>query len=131
MKKKHWKSYLVYSGVALLIFVAGAASGNLFSAQDLKQAMHVLSDAFLFPAVALGGIGALSFVAKEGIFDLMGYAFSMLFNRFIHPQNRQEAYYDYKMRKEEKRNGWLLEALVVGFVCFAASVLCLVIYMMQ
>lgn len=131
MKKKHWKSYFVYSGIALLIFAAGAASGKLFSAQDVKQVMHILSDSFLFPAVALGGIGALSFVAKEGSFDMMGYAFSMLFNRFLHPQGRQEKYYDYKLRKEETRNGWLLEALIVGLICLLASVLCLVIYMMQ
>ena len=127
MNKKILKQYLIYAGIAVVIFVICLFNWELFEADTTKARLRILSDSFLIPAVLLGGIGALSWIASYGTFDMLGYAFSSLKSLMLHPKQRQESFYEYKLRKEEKE-GWLMPMFLVGMGCLLLSIFCLVIY---
>lgn len=130
MKKKHWIHYGICVGVALIVFLIGIFSQGLFEKSSAKETVRVLSDSFLFPGVLLGGIGALSWIASEGTFDMLSYGFAFCFSKLIHPHKSFMGFYEYKMEKSDKREGWLVPELIVGLLCIAVSAIFVVIYMM-
>ena len=81
----------------------------------------VLADAFTVPAMIAMLFGALLWVSTTGFFDSIGYAVSVAVN-IILPIKRNpkiEKYYDYKVRKAEKRfkgYGFLLISGAIYFV---------------
>ena len=129
MKRDTILQYVAGIIIAIAIFVAGAFSQGLFEETSLKEVYGCLSDCFLFPAVLIGGFGALSWIAGEGAFDMMAYSISFVFNSIIHPRDKQEKFFEYKLRKEEERKPWLKHWLIIGLVCFALSVLFLLLYL--
>lgn len=63
-----------------------------------------LADAFLIPGVIILMVGLLVWVGNEGTFDMLAYGFSRAKNSFIpSPKYKDEKFYDYKMRRAEKR----------------------------
>lgn len=91
--------------------------------QSAAEVWGILSDGFLLPGVLMAGIGALSWISQEGLFDIFGYGWLTLVSHFDHTKER-ESYYDYKVRREEKRSGWLWQMLAVGLCCLALSAAC-------
>lgn len=128
MKKNKWIHLGICIGVALAVFLIGGFTQGLFKQTNGKEAVRILSDCFLFPGVLLGGIGALSYIASEGNFDMLGYGFSFFFAKLFHPQKSFMGFYEYKVLKSEKKSGWLIKELLVGLFCMAASAVCAVIY---
>lgn len=129
MKKETILQYGAGILFAIAVFVAGAFSQGLFEQTSAKEIYGCLSDCFLFPGVLLGGLGALTWIGGEGFFDVMSYGFAFVFNRLIHPRDAQESFYDYKMRKIDNRKPWLKHWFLIGLVCFALSVLFLLLYL--
>ncbi|MCM1057965.1 MAG: DUF3899 domain-containing protein [Firmicutes bacterium] len=129
MNKKRAGRYAGGILLAAAVFIAGAFTQGLFREEDMQKRLGILSDCFLFPAVLLGGIGALSWAASEGTFDMLQYGFYMVFQRLLHPRKAIESFYEYKVSKEESRSGWLKHFLIVGLICLCASVVCLLLYM--
>ncbi len=127
MNKKRVLHYAVGACAALAVFVAGIFAQGLFQEPDIAERFGILSNCFLFPAVLIGGIGALSWIANEGTFDMLSYGIGTFF-QFLHPQKKRESFYEYKMRKQENQKGWFQHLLVIGIVCFAASAVCLLLY---
>ena len=130
MNKKSILKYVVVVVFAGLIFVAGMFSQGLLEKNTTKEIFGCLSDCFLFPGVLIGGMGALSWIASEGAFDMLSYGFGFAFNKLIHPLTAYESFYEYKMRKEEGEKVWLKHWLIVGAVCMTLSVLFLVLYLL-
>lgn len=127
--KKSKRSHLVISvTVAVLMFTTGAYTQGLPEAEGMREMIGILSNAFLFPAVLLGGIGALSWIASQGTFDMLRYGVSMAITGLLHPRRKFETFYDYKMQKAEKQNGWLVCEFVVGLICLACCLLCIGLY---
>lgn len=129
MKKETILQYVAGILFAIAIFVAGTFSQGLYEETSMKEIYGCLSDCFLFPAALLGGVGALSWISGEGAFDIMSYGVSFLFQRMVHPKDKQESFYDYKMRKVDNRKPWLKHWFFIGLVCFALSVLFLLLYL--
>ena len=129
MKKMTILQYVAGILVAIAIFVAGAFTQGLFEETSLKEIYGCLSDCFLFPAVLLGGFGALSWIAGEGAFDMMSYGVKFLFDSMLHPKDKQESFYEYKMRKQDERKPWLKHWLIIGLICFVLSILFLLLYL--
>ena len=129
MKKESILQYVAGILIAIAMFFAGAYTQGLFDETTTKGVYGCLSDCFLFPAVLLGGIGALSRIAGEGAFDMMSYGITTLFQSMLHPRDKQETFYEYKLRKEEERKPWLKHWFLVGLACMAFSVLFLVLYL--
>lgn len=131
MNKKVIRQYAVAIIFALVLFFVAAFSQGLFQQESLQELFGCLSDCFLLPGVMLGGMGILTWISKEGGFDMLAYGFSFFFNRLFHPREKQEAYYEYKMRKYEGPQRWLKQWLLVGLVCFGFSVIFLLLYLAQ
>jgi len=129
MKKDTILQYVAGTIIAIVMIITGMFTQGLFEETSLKEVYGCLSDCFLFPAVLIGGFGALSWIAGEGAFDMISYGFSFVFNIFLHPKDKQEKFYDYKLRKAEERKPWLKHWLVIGLVCLALSVLFLILYL--
>jgi len=129
MKKRRILQYGGSIVLALAIFFAGAFSQGLFHETDTAEFFGTLSDCFLFPAVFLGGIGALSWIGAMGNFDMLSYGFSTVIQSLLHPTRVRESFYEYKVRREEEKNGWLKHFLVIGLVCLGCSFLFLFLYL--
>lgn len=127
-KKGMGGRYVTGALLATAVFAAGIMTQGFFREEDMLKKIGILSDCFLFPAVLLGGIGILSWAAAEGNFDMLGYGFHMAFQRLLHPFRPVEGFYEYKLKKEAARKGWMKHFLVIGLVCLAASVVCLALY---
>lgn len=129
MNRKRAGQYAAAVILAAAVFTAGAITQNLFQEEDIQKKLGILSDCFLFPAVLLGGMGGLSWAASEGTFDMLQYGFYMVFQRLLHPHKTIEGFYEYKVSREESRDGWLKHFLIIGLICLFASVICLLLYM--
>ena len=129
-RKKNRSSWIVNVCFATLFFALTAWGQGLFSATNTVLIMRRLSDCFLIPAVVLGGIGALTWIAAKGNFDMLAFGTKIFINWIIHPTRKQESFYEYKMRQEEKNPSgkWAWRTLVVGMVCFVFSVIFAVIH---
>ena len=131
MNKKEFKKYVIAMIIAVAMFVAGAFSQGLFEPDTLQERYGCLSDCFLFPGVLLGGLGALTWIAEEGMFDMIGYGFKFFFGRMFHPREKQESFYEYKVRKWERPRTWLKQWFIVGMCCMGLSVIFLLLYLAQ
>lgn len=129
-QKKNIKSWIVNSLYALMFFLLTAMYHELFGETDIAMIIRRLSDCFLIPGVLLGGIGCLSWIAAKGNFDMLAFGAKLFVNMMIHPTQKQETFYEYKMRQEEKNptGKWPWRTLVVGLVCMAFSVILAVIF---
>jgi len=128
--KKKLKSWIVNIGTAVLLFIAAAYLQGLFEATGVQMIMRRLSDCFLIPGVVLGGIASLCWVAVKGNFDMLGYGFKTLFDWMLHPRQKQESFYEYKMRQEEKNpeGAWPWRMLIVGVSCIVLSALFAILF---
>ncbi len=121
------KSYLIWSIAAAVLFLLCAFMGDLLHASDVKSVVGYLSDCFVIPGVVFAGAGAISWAGTFGVYDMLSYGFSMVWNQLVHPKKKFPNYADYKAARDEKRE-WNREMLVVGAVCLAFSLLCLGLY---
>ena len=125
------RRYLPSVIAAVLLFVLMAGRNDLLSQTDAKAVFGALSDCFLMPGVVIGGLGGFSWIASTGAYDILGYGGRAAWERIGGIFGRQKeniSYYDYKQEKAEARGKPKISWLIVGGVCIALSVLCLVIY---
>lgn len=127
-KKNIIRQYMSGSALAIIVFLAGVSSQGLLRQTGTVEFWGTLSDCFLFPAVLLGGIGALSWIAEMGNFAMLSYGFYFVFQTLIHPLTARESYYDYRKHREKEPGTWLKHWLIIGLICFAASALSLLLW---
>ncbi len=112
--------YLVTIGAAAFASLLILWLRDYWSAQTLVAQYRILADAFTIPGVILMCFSGLMWVSSDGFFDSIGYAFSRVGNMFIpFMKNKHETFYDYKLRKGDKRKGgsfWFLFFVGLGFV---------------
>ena len=118
-------SYIVATVIGLIIGL-GVLYVYEFDFSELKHGVVIVSNAFFVPAILYIGFGTLTYVAKNNVFDMLGYAFKSLYNLTF--GRKVERYYDYKLRihekDDEKDKNYLL---IVGFVFLAISLILLAI----
>lgn len=131
MENKKKLSYIKYALLALVMAGIVAALRSLFSAESAKELFGILSDCLIVPGILLGGIGAIGWMGTSGVYDMFGYGVShVLSNLHIgKKEHRWETYYDYKVRKSEKRAAPPWPILIVGGVCFVGGIMCLILYL--
>lgn len=92
-------------------------------------ALRDLSDAFMIPGTVMLCLGALLFVAGNGVFDMLNYGVAkvlLLIRSEKHRAEHPKTYYDYQQEKAARRPrgyayllwtglGFLLIALVFAF----------------
>lgn len=126
------KGILIHLGIGAVIAVA-VAFLDWYRGYPVT---HMLCDGFFVAAVVLLGFGGLKFTRNEGVFDMLTYSVSSVFQihypftKMNSPlEERQESFLDYKERKRAKRKPasellWSgLVYLILAFVLLLADFL--------
>lgn len=99
------KRYLICFAV-MGTFTVGILSSVGYSAEHpLSVKFLNLSDAFFVPGIVVFLVGVLVWVSTTGFFDSIAYVVNIGFRALVPFMRRgeYEKYYDYKLRKGEKR----------------------------
>jgi hypothetical protein len=130
MKEKNTSKILLKCGITAIvaaILALGVMWGRgVFVATTLEKTLSCISDGFFVVGFIFSGIGLLMVIAQTGTFDMLGYAFKSLIYLFT-PRTidrSQGGFYEYTMKKKEKRQAGPLYILWVGlaFVVIALAV---------
>lgn len=121
--------YLITAGVGLLIALLVVLMKNGFEEQDVEIAMQIWCDAFFVSGVFLTCGGLIVVASNGGVFDMLGYAVSLLWYTFKSSkvERKYKTFYDYReARKDRKRS--VSYVLIVGLAFIAVSVVFLILY---
>ena len=128
-RRPAWMPWLIEGGIALAVFGAVAASKGLFTAQEPRQSLYILCDAFFVPGIFLFCFGVLAFCAYGGVFDMLSYgahSLLVLFTPFRKPEKHQK-YYEYKLMKDARRQKPKPRTLILGSVFMLLALACMVV----
>lgn len=118
-------------GVGLLIAFLIMWYSGIFAMTKLSDIVMAIGDGFTVAAVLYLGIGSLMWISTTGFFDIFGFAFkrgahAIIPNMFV---DAEGGYYEYKMKKAEKRKGFTEHfTLKLGFVFLIISILLTVVW---
>lgn len=122
------KGILIHLGIGVVVAVGVIA----LNWQKGYLVTHLLCDGFFVAAVVLLGFGGLKFARNQGVFDMLTYSVSSMFQihypftKMNSPlEERQESLIDYKERKRAKRKP-ATELLWSGLIYLVLAVVMLV-----
>ena len=126
------KSNLLKYGISGIICLALAAVycfTREFSQMDLAERYRTLCDAFTIPAVVALCGGFLVWASNDGAFYGLTYCVGIAWKVLL-PGGRHkiEKYYDYVMRRKEKKITGFGFVFVVGGVCMAIALVFLILF---
>lgn len=112
------KKLLTCTTVGVIIAGLVAWARGLFSSEDLKSALMILSDAFFVSGALLLAYGGLIVAKNGGATDGLGYSMKLLINR-IRPsyEEHRQTFAEYREEREKKAHKPTTE-LIVGLVLF-------------
>ena len=122
--------WLISFLVGALVVVLMAFGRGILEVEGTARVWRILCDGCFMSAVLLVGIGLMTFVSKEGTFDILSYGMMCFGNLFKKKpgQPRDEetgekmTFYDYKVAKRGTRSThWYL--VFVGLFYFALALL--------
>ncbi len=125
-----WLRYVFTAAAGLLITFSICLLKGVFRETDSALIVRYLSDAFLIPGVLLAGIGLLSYIKKEGVYDGLGYTFHTMKRAFtmrrymdpIEEGSEDRTYFGYKQQVKAKRKvAWHLIIVGGGFLLIAIA----------
>lgn len=108
--------YVVAIAVGLLLAYYVMLVNDFNNVTDEVVRLKLLADCFTVPGVVLIMASAFCWLSSKGAMDGISYAVGGLFRRLIPgaQYKEPEKYYDYVMRKKEKRQGGFGFLAVVG-----------------
>ena len=122
--------YAIASATGLLLAFAIMYWQGIFLAETAQQAMQAVSDGFFVVGFLYVGFGLLFVAAHAGTLDIITYGFRSviwLFTPFA--KNRDEGgFYEYKMKKKEKRKAVPYFLIWIGLAFLAVSIIFLILY---
>ena len=77
--KKNILRYSIASAVGLALAFVILCFKNIFSQTDAVKVFQILCDAFFVTGICFACIGVIMLAGNGGAFDMLGYAFVMLF----------------------------------------------------
>ncbi|MBQ7455596.1 MAG: DUF3899 domain-containing protein [Clostridia bacterium] len=129
-REKRWLPWVIDLGIGIVLFFAVAAYRQVFTAAEETVILSGLCDAFFVPGILLVCFGLLAISARGGAFDMLSYGFHsllVLFTPFRKPENH-EKYYEYRLRRAERRKKPKPCTFIVGVLFLALAVMCLLMY---
>ena len=112
--KNRW-AYITYIAVGVMVFFISAAIWQLFTETEPLKIVKILSDAFTLPGVLFVGIAVMGWISSKGTFDIFGYSVRGLFDLWKKESYyKTESFYDYRVKKDEKRKPFNLPMFLVG-----------------
>ncbi len=129
-KKTHAsKKYVMASVTGAIIAFAIMYWRGIFEAQTAQEVMMTICDGFFVVGLLYAGFGLLLYAAHEGTLDIITYGLRSVLYLFAPFKNRDEGgYYEYKMKKKERRKEVPFFILWIGIVFILISVVFLVLY---
>lgn len=125
--KKTVIKYLVTVGIAFVATLLVIWLRDIANEGDIQERYRILADAFCVPGAVLMCSAGIMWVAADGFFDSLAYAFRRAGGMFIPAYKiKHETFFDYKQRKNEKRaeredtDFWYLFFVGLGFVLVSA-----------
>lgn len=127
--------------VGLVIAFAVACARGVFRVSGAARVWRILCDGCFVSAVLLMGVGLMTLVSSEGMFDIVSYGFLCLRSTFQKGEKRgkrlpggeseengeRATFYDYKVAKRGTRSThWYL--LFVGLIFLAGAFFCLCMF---
>ena len=127
--KKNILRYSIASAVGLALAFVILCFKNIFSQTDAVKVFQILCDAFFVTGICFACIGVIMLAGNGGAFDMLGYAFVMLFDalRKDISKRKYKDFYEYRQAKKEKKRN-VLYMFVVGGASIAISVIFLILY---
>ena len=127
--KKNILRYSIASAVGLALAFVILCFKNIFSQTDAVKVFQILCDAFFVTGICFACIGVIMLAGNGGAFDMLGYAFVMLFDalRKDISKRKYNDFYEYRQAKKEKKRN-VLYMFVVGGAFIAISVIFLILY---
>ena len=131
-RSKKWVPFVVALAIGFVLSLAFAAMRGIGGAQTPAESAHKLSDGFFVVGVLMTGIGGLVAISTASdFFDLLAYGFrsALLFIAPIRREMEKKSFYDYKLERQEKRQGgsvWFL--LAAGLVLLAFAGVCTALF---
>ena len=127
--KKNILRYSIASAVGLALAFVILCFKNIFSQTDAVKVFQILCDAFFVTGICFACIGVIMLAGNGGAFDMLGYAFVMLFDalRKDISKRKYKDFYEYRQAKMEKMRN-VLYMFVVGGAFIAISVIFLILY---
>ena len=127
--KKNILRYSIASAVCLALAFVILCFKNIFSQTDAVKVFQILCDAFFVTGICFACIGVIMLAGNGGAFDMLGYAFVMLFDalRKDISKRKYKDFYEYRQAKKEKKRN-VLYMFVVGGAFIAISVIFLILY---
>ena len=112
--------HLIYAAATLVAVFLLSVFLGLFSAEEKGGVIKALSDAFFIAGVFEAGVGLLSWAARQGAYDIFGYAGTVIFLKF-RPKKEIPKYYDYVQERNASRKPWLKELMICGLICILVA----------
>ena len=126
--KVNLAKYGISGGFGAALVYIYCSSRNLLDMEG-AELWRTLCDAFTIPGLTLIMVGLLVLIANEGFFDMFGYAFGKALNMFIPGRAYDgEKYYDYVLRKREKRATGFGFLFIVGGILMAFALLFMALF---
>lgn len=120
--------YLISAVVGALIVVAVICANSVWNVKNTVDLMQLLSDAFFVAGVCIGGVGLLVFVSNNGVFDMLGYAFVLLFT-LLRKERKYRDFKEYRDIKEAKGKRSTAFMLIVGLAYTVVAIAFLIAYL--
>jgi len=130
LRKSNKAKYIAAFLVGFAAMVGILAIRDFFGLTDRAQIFAALCDACFVPGIMLVCVGALLFVASDGLFDMMSFGIHKAVRRTRRKYRQDSApttFYDYRTMKHEGRKGGFGFLLITGGVFMAAAVVFLLI----
>ena len=123
------KKYLAAFGAMGLVTGLILTLRELSKATDVAERYRILADSFTTPSIIIVMVGLLVWVAGEGTFDMISYGLGRGINSIIpFRQQKDETFYDYKMRKKDKRIKGYSFLFISGGIYFIPALIFNILY---
>jgi len=122
--------YIIASLVGFAVMTGVLFMRDFFSLTDPTETFAALCDACFVPGVLLAGVGALLFVADDGLFDIFAFGIQKVARLSLRKKREGTApltFYDYRAMKQGGRKGGFGFLLVIGGMYLIAAVVFLLL----
>ncbi|MBQ8496008.1 MAG: DUF3899 domain-containing protein [Clostridia bacterium] len=130
-KNSRW-TYSLYIAVAMIVSLISATIWDVFSQTEALTVVKIVSDSFTLPGVLFIGISLLGWVSSKGAFDIFGFSFQGLLNLWKKESyQKQETFYDYRVKKDENRKPFNLPMFLTGTAFLVLGIIMTVIFLIM
>lgn len=126
---KKYIKYLITTLIGLIFIVIVILAKGIFSQQNAKDVMHILTDATFASGALIFCFGILVVASNGGTFDMLSYGMISFISMFKKDVNKRKykTFYDYRQTKQASPKPYLY-LIIVGAGYILISLIFLLLY---